>query len=83
MDHEHVAVGAMEPGEDEHFVAGLDALQPIEDVGVELDPGVRRALVALLRGGFRIGQRRGDAADFPELEGQGYGRVIQSISGCA
>jgi hypothetical protein len=83
MDHEDIPVGTVEPGQDQELVAGLNALQRVEHVGLEADPGIRRTLVALLRSGIRIGQWRADAADFPEIERQRYGRVIQSISGWA
>jgi hypothetical protein len=83
MDHEHVPVRPVEPGQDQELVADPDALQRIEYVGLEVDPGVGRTLVSLLRSGFRVRQRRGDAADLAEVEGQRYGRVSQSISGWA
>jgi hypothetical protein len=80
---EHVPVGPVEPGEDQELIADPDALQRIEHLGLELDPRVGRTLIALLGSGIRVSQRRADAADFPEVEAQRYGRVIQSISGCA
>ena len=83
MDDEHVPVCTVKPGEDHDAIAGLDALKPVEHVWLELDPGVGSALVALPGSGVRIGQRRLDATYQPELVGQGYGRVSQSISGWA
>jgi hypothetical protein len=81
MDHEHVALRAIEPGEDEELVAGLDALQPVENVRLEGDPRIGCALVALPGRRRRVGERRLDPADCPEVEGQRYGRVIQSMIG--
>jgi hypothetical protein len=49
MDPEHVAVGPVEPGEDDELVARGDPLDPGGDGGGEDDPGLRRTLVALLR----------------------------------
>ena len=65
MDHEHVPVGAIEPGEDEELVAELDALQTLEHVGLEAEPRVGRTLVPLLGRGVHVGQRRFDPADDP------------------
>jgi hypothetical protein len=70
MDDEHVPLRSVEPGEDEELVAGLDAVHGIEDIGLEDDPRVRRALVTLLRSGRRVRQRRLDPADCPKVEGQ-------------
>ena len=83
MDDEDIAVGAVEPGQDQELIACLNALQSVEHVRLEGDPGIGRTLIALLRSGIRVRQRRADAADLAEVEGQRYGRVIQSISGWA
>jgi hypothetical protein len=81
MDDEHVALGSIEPGEDEHLVARLEALQPVDEVLLEDDPGVGRALVALPGRRRRVGELGLDPADWAEVEGQRYGRVIQSMIG--
>jgi hypothetical protein len=83
MDRQHVPIGAIEPGEDEQLVARLDAAQPVKDLRLEVEPCVRRALVALLRGGIQVRQRRLDPADCPNVEGQRYGLVSQSMIGWA
>ena len=79
---EHIALRAIEPGEDEQVVTGLDAMQPVDDVRLEDDPRIGRALVALPGRRRRVGERRLDPADWAEVEGQRYGRVIQSMIGC-
>jgi hypothetical protein len=81
MNHEHVALRPIEPGEDEELIAGLDALQPVEDIRLEDDPRVGGTLVALPGRSRRVCERRLDPADLAEVEGQRYGRVIQSMIG--
>ena len=83
MHDEDLAVGAVEPGEDQQVIPGLDAVQRVEDVLVEDEPGVGRPLVALLRGGREVAKGRGDPPDDAELAGPGYGRVSQSMIGRA
>jgi hypothetical protein len=83
MDNEHVPVRTIEPGQDEEVVTGPDALQRFQYVGLESDPGIRRTLIALPGSGLQVSQRRLDPTDCSQLEGQRYGRVIQSMSGCA
>jgi hypothetical protein len=82
MGHELAPISAVEPGDQDDAVPHLDSAQGIDDVRLEFDPGLGAALVALLRGRLDVGQRRGDAPDDTQLR-RGYGRVIQSISGCA
>ena len=60
---ENIAVGAIEPGDDDHAVAGGEAVERLGDVGVKGEPGVGRTLVALFRRRCRVGQIRFDAAD--------------------
>ena len=83
MDDERVAIGPVKPGQDEELVSGLDALEPLDDVGLEDQPRIGRALVALLGRRLRVRERRGDPADCPDVESQRYGRVSQSMSGWA
>jgi len=63
MDLEHLAVGPIEPGEDHETVAGHDPFQGVENLRLEVDPCIRRALVALPWRGVEILQRRFNAAD--------------------
>jgi hypothetical protein len=83
MDRQHVPIGAIQPGEDEKLVTRLNAAQPVQDLRLEVEPGVRRTLVALLWGGIEVPQRRLDPADCPNVEGQRYGLVSQSMIGWA
>jgi len=83
MDREHVPIGAIQPGEDEKLVTRLDAAQSVEDLRLKAEPCVRRTFVALLWGGIQVRQGRLDPADCPNVEGQRYGLVSQSMIGCA
>jgi hypothetical protein len=83
MRRQDLAVRPIEPREQQELVADIDPLERLGDVRLEVDPGIRRALVALLGSGRRVGQRRLDPADRAEVERQRYGRVSQSTSGWA
>src|SRR5919106_6779403 len=52
-----VAACTIEPGEDDDLIPYLDAVEGLEHRRLEDEPRARRALVALLGGGRRIGQR--------------------------
>jgi hypothetical protein len=67
VDAKHAPVGAVEPGEDDHGVAGREAVEPGRHRRVELEPRVGRALVALLGRCAGIGQLGDDAPDRPQL----------------
>jgi hypothetical protein len=82
MHHQHVSIGAIEPGEDQQLVAREDPVETVDDVRLEVEPSLGCPLVALLGRGPRVRQRRFDPADCPNVEGQRYGRVSQSMSGC-
>src|SRR3954447_5756665 len=82
MDGEHLALRAIEPGDDHDPITGLDTIQRVEDLRLELDPGVRGVLITLPRCLVHLLQRRLNPADGAKLVRR-YGRVIQSMSGCA
>jgi hypothetical protein len=65
---QHVALAAVEPGEDEDLVADLDPVQGLNQIGLEDDPRLGRPLVSLLRSVRPIGERRFDPADRPDLD---------------
>ena len=46
---QHVATGPIEPGEEQDLLAGLDAVEAFDDSGIEDEPGVGGAFVALIR----------------------------------
>ena len=66
---QHVALGLVQPGDDEQLVAQLYALEPFDDRRRQLDPGVRRSLVALTGRRRAVRERRPDDADRVELVG--------------
>jgi hypothetical protein len=57
VDAEHVALRPIKPGEDDDLVTGLDSAEPLDQFGLEDEPGVGRALVPLLWRRRWIGQR--------------------------
>jgi hypothetical protein len=63
MYPQDVAARTIEPGEDDDLVACSESVEGVEHRGLEDEPGVRRSLVALLRGQLRVGQRRLDPSD--------------------
>jgi hypothetical protein len=67
MHAQYVAPGEMEPGEDEDAVSGVDPTEALDEGGIEQEPGVGRALLALLRRGGGIGERRLDGSDRRQL----------------
>src|SRR5918999_2559810 len=67
MHGEHVAAAQVQPGQHEHLVALPQAACGLAELGEEDDSCPRRSLVALLRGGGAIGERRLDPADRPQF----------------
>jgi len=63
MHLQYVAVGAIEPGQDEELVAGTEALESRENFCVEHEDRVGGSFVALQRCGFEIGQGRLDVSN--------------------
>jgi hypothetical protein len=48
MCQEDAAVGEVQPGEHDELVAGLDALKPVGNGGIELEPRLRCAFERLI-----------------------------------
>ena len=67
MNAQDVAARTIQPREDDHSIAGLDLPQPLEHSRLEHQPGLGRALSALLGRCGRIGQRRFDHSDRIQL----------------
>jgi hypothetical protein len=68
VNRQHVAAGAIEPGEQHQLVAGPEVAHRRGDAGLEHDVGVRRAFVALSRRVVEVDQRGFDPTDHPHLE---------------
>src|SRR5205807_2312835 len=67
MDGQHVAPGAIEPRQHNHLVTDLQVAQSLAEPGVENQPGLRRAFVALPGRGRPIDERSFDPADRLQL----------------
>src|SRR6266550_6778472 len=67
MDDQHVGPGAIEPRQHNQLVTDLQVAQPLAEPGVENQPGLRRAFVALPGRGRPIDERRFDPADRLQL----------------
>ena len=81
VDGEDVAIGAIEPGEDQQLVSDREVRGGLGDAGVECDPGLGGALVALFRRRRGVAQRRLDPTDRPQLDRlAGYGAPSISYS---
>jgi hypothetical protein len=63
MHPEDVATGSIEPGEKYDVVPWPDAIERVEDVGLEDEPGRRRALITLIWGQIEVGQGRFDPSN--------------------
>ncbi len=71
MDSVNVAVGAVEPGENEDLGVDLEVRDCLAHVRVEHERRVGSALVALQWRGFEIDQCRGHTTDRSQLERPG------------
>src|SRR5688572_32344896 len=68
VDRQHRAVATVEPGEHQDLAAGPQLPGRFRHRRIELEPGLRRALVALLRRLVARAQGRADDADGVKLE---------------
>ena len=76
MDGQHVAPGAIEPRQHDHLVTDLQVAQSLAEPGVENQPGLRRAFVALPGCGRPIDERRFDPTDRLELVALILGHIV-------
>ena len=70
MDDEDVSVGAVQPGEQQELIPGLDASESVEHLRLEAEPGIRRAFVPLSGRGVQVGEGRLHPPDRPQLVGR-------------
>src|SRR5688572_15532685 len=68
MHLHHVARAPVQPGDDDHLVAALQALERGEIGAIEDERGGRRALIGLARGVLSVPQGRGNAADLTKID---------------
>ena len=68
MHLEHAAIRLVQPGEEDELVADREMPGGEQDIRRELDPGIRRALVALHRSAAPVDQDRADPADRAQQE---------------
>jgi hypothetical protein len=68
VNAQDVAAGAVEPGEDDYFVAWRQARQALANTRFEDKPGRGRALVRLARRGVKVGKSGLDVTDWIEVE---------------
>jgi hypothetical protein len=68
MHPQDVATGSIEPGKKYDLVPWPDAIERVEDAGLENEPGRRGALVTLIWGQIEIGQGRFDSSKWSQLE---------------
>jgi len=68
MHPQDVTPGSIEPGEKYDLVPWLDAIERVEDVGLEDEPGRWGALVTLIWRQIEIGQGRFHPSNWGQLE---------------
>ena len=63
VDLQRLAVGLMEPGEEDELVSEVETEESVVILGIEFEPGFGGVLVALTGGGVAVGESGADGAD--------------------